>query len=68
MGRVLGIVYRVIAAHLVKKAGYMQNIDRTGAVTLIERFGSLFNLNIHFHMLFLDEAFLGRSDGSARFR
>ena len=37
MGRVLGLVYRVIAAHLVKKAGYMQSIARTGAVKLIER-------------------------------
>lgn len=27
---------------------------RTGAVTLIQRFGSALNLNIHFHMLFLD--------------
>lgn len=27
---------------------------QTGAVTLIQRFGSALNLNIHFHMLFLD--------------
>jgi len=30
----------------------------TGAVTLIQRFGSALNLNIHFHMLFLDGAYL----------
>ena len=30
---------------------------RTGAVTLIQRFGSALNLNIHFHMLFLDGAY-----------
>jgi len=40
MGEVLGIVYRVIAGHLVKKAGETQTSARTGAVTLIQRFGS----------------------------
>ena len=30
---------------------------RTGAVTLIQRFGSALNLNIHLHMLFLDGAY-----------
>ena len=31
MGRVLGIVYRVIATHLVRKADYTHNTARTGA-------------------------------------
>ena len=46
-GEVLGIVYRVIAGHLVKKAGETQERARTGAVTLIQRFGSALNLNEH---------------------
>jgi hypothetical protein len=46
MGRVLGIVYRVIAAYLVHKAGFTRKTARTGAVTLIQRFGSALNLNI----------------------
>ena len=54
MGRVLAIVYRIIATHLINKAGVSRNMARTGAVTLIERFGSAPNLNLHFHMLFLD--------------
>lgn len=54
MGAVLGIVYRAIAAHLVRKAGLRQARARTGAVTLIQRFGSALNLNIHFHLLVLD--------------
>jgi hypothetical protein len=54
MGKVLGIVYRVIATHLIKKAGFTTKAAHTGAVTLIQRFGSALNLNIHFHMLFLD--------------
>jgi len=72
-GQVLGIVYRVISMHLVKKAGYSQKTARTGAVTLIQRFGrsgapGALNLNIHFHMLFLDGVYVDRLDGSARFR
>jgi len=34
---VLGIVYRGISMHLVKKAGYSKKIARTGAVTLIRK-------------------------------
>ena len=71
-GQVLGIVNRVIAMHLVKKAGYSKKTARTGAVTLIQRFGrsgapAALNLNIHFHMLFLDGVYVDRLDGSARF-
>jgi len=68
MGRVLGIVYRVIATHLVKKAGHDHATARTGAVTLIQRFGGALNLNIHFHMLFLDGVYVDHSNGTARFR
>ncbi len=68
MGRVLGIVYRVIATHLIKKAGQTYATARTGAVTLIQRFGSALNLNIHFHMLFLDGVYVDHPDGTARFR
>lgn len=68
MGRVLGIVYRVIATHLIKKAGQSHKTARAGAVTLIQRLGSALNLNIHFHMVFLDGVYADRPDGSARFR
>ena len=54
MSKVLGIVYRAIATHLAHKAGDTKATAHTGAVTLIQRFGSALNLNIHFHMLFLD--------------
>ena len=36
-GQVLGIVYRDISMHLVKKAGYSKTTARTGAVTLIRK-------------------------------
>ena len=45
MGRVLGIVYRVVATHQIKKAGHGHAAARTGAVTLIQRFGGALNLN-----------------------
>ena len=68
MGRVLGIVYRTLATHQTRKAGHTQRSARTGAVTIIQRFGSALNLNIHFHMLFLDGVYIEHSDGSLRFR
>ncbi|MFT5451770.1 MAG: hypothetical protein ACI9N9_001256 [Enterobacterales bacterium] len=54
MGKVLGIVNRVLSTHLSHKAGFTKTSAQTGAVTLIQRFGSALNLNIHFHMLLLD--------------
>lgn len=68
MGRVLGIVYRCIATHLIKKAGFSRKTAQTGAVTLIQRFGSALNLNVHFHMLFLDGVYIEHPDGALRFR
>jgi hypothetical protein len=38
-----------------KKAGFLRKTVQTGAVTLIQRFGSALNLNVHFHKLFLDD-------------
>ncbi|MED5458553.1 MAG: transposase zinc-binding domain-containing protein, partial [Pseudomonadota bacterium] len=44
MGKVLGIVYRVISTQLIRSAGFTRERARTGAVTLIQRFGSALNL------------------------
>ena len=68
MGKVPGIVYRAIASHLIRKAGFIQKSARTGAVTLIQRFGSALNLNLHFHMLFLDGVYTDGHSGNQRFR
>ena len=62
MTRVLAIVYRTIATHLTHKAGFTKPMAQTGAVTLIQRFGGALNLNIHFHMLFLDGVYTGGID------
>ena len=64
----LGIVYRAIATHLRRKAGYTKATAQTGAVTLIQRFGGAVNLNIHFHMLFLDGVYIrGSGESVMRF-
>ena len=69
MGKALGIVYRAIATHLIRKAGYTRTTAQTGAVTLIQRFGGALNANIHFHMLFLDGVYIDSPHGPrARFR
>jgi hypothetical protein len=36
------------------QAGVPRDTAQCGAVTLIQRFGSALNLNVHFHMLWLD--------------
>ena len=51
----MGIVYRVISTFLIKRAGFtVKSGAQTGSVTLIQRFGSALNLNLHYHMLYLD--------------
>jgi len=55
---VLGVVYRAIARHLVNQAGLTRATGAAGAVTLVQRFGSALNLNVHFHMLFVDGVFV----------
>ena len=68
MSRVLGIVYRTLATHLIRKAGFTCRTAHTGAVTLIQCFGSALNFNVHFHMLVLDGVYVERPNGSVRFR
>lgn len=52
---------------MITKAGLTRSKASTGAVTLIQRFGSALNLNIHFHMLFLDGLYV-MADGGPFFR
>jgi len=44
---VLRIVHRLIAGFVLRQAGLERATADTGAVTLIQRFGSAANLNIH---------------------
>ena len=72
MGKVLGIVQRVLSTHLIGKAGFIRATAQTGAVTLIQRFGwygipAALNLNLHFHMLVLDGVYVENDYGGLRF-
>jgi hypothetical protein len=49
---------RAAGPHILKKARLTRESGATGAVTLIQRFGSALNLNVHLHMLVLDGACL----------
>ena len=51
---VLQVVHRAITRFLLDQAGLKAAEADSGAVTLIQRFGSAANLNIHLHCLVLD--------------
>ena len=55
MTEILNISTQVISKYLQKKSGIKKS--KTGAVTLIQRFGGSINLNPHFHQIFLDGVF-----------
>jgi hypothetical protein len=55
LGRCLSVIIRAIQTNLAHRAGLTASAGaRTGVVTLIQRFGSALNLNVHLHMLILD--------------
>jgi len=60
---ILKIVNRAVSNHLIDKARFRRSEAKGGAVTLIQRFGSAANLNIHLHALVLDGVY--REEGEA---
>jgi hypothetical protein len=64
---VLRVVQRVIARHLLDAAGLASDEGHGGAVTLIQRFGSAANLNIHLHCLVLDGMYRCDAEGRPSF-
>ncbi|WP_437125430.1 dihydrofolate reductase [Escherichia coli] len=60
--------WKLVSTQTTLQEGGFPQVAKTGAVTLIQRFGSALNLNVHFHMLFLDGVYVEQSHGSARFR
>jgi hypothetical protein len=63
MRAALNIAIQTISTHLCKKAEFKKSCAKTGAVTLIQRFGGAINLNVHFHQLFLDGVYELDIDG-----
>lgn len=67
LSRVLAVVIRAIETDLIHRAGLTRrSCARTGVVTLIQRFGSALNLNVHLHMIVLDGVYTEHR-GQARF-
>ena len=64
---VLQIIHRVIATFLIQQAGVKRSEAATGAITLIQRFGSAANLNIHLHGLVLDGVYRTTGEGAPVF-
>ena len=64
---VLQVVHRVITRFVLKQAGVKADEADSGAVTLMQRFGSAANLNVHLHCLVLDDVYRGGSDGAPEF-
>jgi len=63
---VLQVVHRMITRFLLDQAGLKAEQADSGAVTLIQRFGSAANLNIHLHCLVLDGPSRGTRSGRTR--
>ena len=57
MSKALEITQAEISKYYLKKAGFSKTQGKTGAVTLIQRFGGSLNLNVHFHQLFIDGSY-----------
>ena len=64
---VLQVVQRVITRHLLDAAELPADEGQGGAVTLIQRFGSAGNLNIHLHYLVLGGVYRCGADGAPTF-
>ena len=64
---VLQVVHRAITRFLLDQAGLKADEAHSGAVTLIQRFGSAANLNIHLHCLVLDGVYRCSADGEPVF-
>jgi len=64
---VLQVVHRVITRHLLGQAGPKDEEADSGAVALIQRFGSAANLNIHLHCLVLDGVYRCDTEGEPVF-
>ena len=63
----LQVVHRAITRFLLDQAGLKAEQADSGAVTLIQRFGSAANLNIHLHCLVLDGVYRCNTEGEPVF-
>jgi hypothetical protein len=68
LSRCLAVIIRAIETDLIHRAGLTRASGaRSGIVTLVQRFGSALNLNIHLHMAALDGVYTVSKSGKAKF-
>ncbi len=68
LSRCLAVIIRAIETDLIHRAGLTRASGaQTGVVTLVQRFGSALNLNIHLHMISLDGVYTIGKSGKAKF-
>jgi hypothetical protein len=68
LSRCLAVIIRAIETDLIHRAGLTRASGaRSGIVTLVQRFGSALNLNIHLHMIVLDGVYTVYKSGKAKF-
>ena len=65
---VLRCALRVVTRWLRSRGGAAARAGAPGSVTVIQRFGSALNLNLHFHVLMLDGLFVPGPGGLPRFQ
>jgi hypothetical protein len=65
---VLGTAYRTISSFLLRRAGLTRTTGPTGAVTIVQRFRSALNLNVHSHLPFMDGVYLADGADPPEFR
>ena len=63
LSRTLGVIIRAIETDLIHRAGFTRKSGaKSGIITLIQRFGSALNLNVHLHMIVLDGVYTFDND------
>ena len=68
LSRCLTVIIRALETDLIKRAGLNRASGaKGGTVTLIQRFGSAVNLNIHTHLLVLDGVYTTDETGNPKF-
>lgn len=67
--KALAAYHRLISRHYESKARkYNLKNPKTGAVTVVQRFGGALNLNVHFHTIYIDGVFYENEYGEEAFR
>lgn len=66
--KTLAVYHRSISRHYERKAKKLNLIKpKTGAITVVQRFGGALNLNVHFHTIYIDGVYYENGHGEEAF-